>query len=61
MQYIVGRTEFHGLMLKVTPDVLIPRPETKSWWSGCWMSFLPRKLKLLDVGTREWLYRDYPG
>jgi len=29
MQYIVGRTEFHGLMLKVTPDVLIPRPETE--------------------------------
>lgn len=27
--YIVGQREFHGLMLKVTPAVLVPRPETE--------------------------------
>lgn len=29
LQYILGRIEFHGLMIKVGPGVLIPRPETE--------------------------------
>ena len=28
IQYITGEARFHGMEMKVTPDVLIPRPET---------------------------------
>lgn len=57
LQYILGRTEFFGLDFKVSPDVLIPRPETEvlveTTLKIVRKSFSPqvRKLKILDVGT----------
>jgi release factor glutamine methyltransferase len=29
LAYLLGEKEFHGLLLEVTPDVLVPRPETE--------------------------------
>jgi release factor glutamine methyltransferase len=29
LQYLLGWEDFHGLRLRVTPDVLVPRPETE--------------------------------
>ena len=52
VQYIFGIAEFYGLQLKVTPDVLIPRPETAEmvdmivkWADG------RTDLRVLDVCT----------
>jgi release factor glutamine methyltransferase len=29
LAYLLGERDFHGLMLRVTPDVLVPRPDTE--------------------------------
>jgi release factor glutamine methyltransferase len=57
IQYILGTQEFFGLSLRVTPAVLIPRPETELLVEA----FLgrlrdgqpatPKPLRLADVGT----------
>ncbi len=50
--YLVGVKEFYGLPLRVTPDVLIPRPETEELVEAA-LERLPRDdaLKVLDLGT----------
>ena len=60
LQYVTGRQEFFGLDLRVTPDVLIPRPETEvlveavlAWAQGHSgdLSLDGKSLTLVDVGT----------
>ncbi len=52
IQYILGETEFYGLKFGVTPDVLIPRPETEELVD--WMVQEYNKssdLTIVDIGT----------
>jgi release factor glutamine methyltransferase len=52
VQYIIGEQEFYGLMLRVTPDVLIPRPETEHLVEALLQRFPPNApLRIADVGT----------
>ena len=53
---ILGRKEFWSLMLNVTPDVLVPRPETETVVEAA-LDFVMRgnlrmeTLRILDIGT----------
>ena len=49
-QYITGRQEFYGREFRVTPDVLIPRPETEHLVEATLTRLHPGD-KVLDVGT----------
>ena len=57
IQYILGKTEFMGLEIKVNKSVLIPRPETEVLVETALRliprlcSLRPRRLKILDLGT----------
>jgi release factor glutamine methyltransferase len=54
LQYIIGETEFMGILLYVNPSVLIPRPETEELVQKAldWIKNLnmPR-VDILDIGT----------
>lgn len=51
--YILGEKEFWGLKFKVTPDVLVPRPETELIVEESlkFVDGLSGDLKILDLGT----------
>lgn len=53
LPYILGHWEFFGLTFNITPDVLIPRPETELLVEKAikWLTAFPEKRSVADVGT----------
>ena len=56
VQYIIGETEFYGRKFKVTPDTLIPRPETEELVqltidNEQLTKRIDSKPRILDIGT----------
>ena len=54
LAYLLGQREFHGLMLTVTPDVLVPRPDTETlvdWALEVLATLLTPTPQVLDLGT----------
>ncbi len=53
LAYLTGQKEFHGLMLQVTPAVLIPRPDTETLvdWALALLPTAPSTPRVLDLGT----------
>lgn len=52
LQYVIGATEFFGLPIRVTPAVLIPRPETEEVTEHA-LTLLQevKNPRVLDIGT----------
>lgn len=50
-EHIVGRCSFWGRSFRVTPSVLIPRPETELMVQAVLEAELPSRARVLDVGT----------
>jgi len=52
IQYITGEQEFFGLLFEVSPDVLIPRPETEHLVEAVLERVVREaKVRIVDVGT----------
>ena len=51
LQYLLGEVEFYNSILKVTPDVLIPRPETELLVDIILQENPDKGLKVCDLGT----------
>jgi release factor glutamine methyltransferase len=53
LPYVLGQWEFFGLKFRITPETLIPRPETELLVENAltWLNQHPRCRLALDVGT----------
>ncbi len=52
VQYVLGHADFYGLRLEVTPDVLVPRPETEVVVEEALRRIRPFEAPwVLDIGT----------
>ena len=53
LPYLLGHWEFFGLDLHITPDVLIPRPETELLVEKAisWLTSHPEARSVADIGT----------
>lgn len=52
LAYLLGEREFHGLVLRVTPDVLVPRPETETLVDWALELLAPLTApRVVDLGT----------
>jgi release factor glutamine methyltransferase len=53
LPYLLGHQEFFGLDFDVTPDVLIPRPETELLVESAvaWLGAKPDRRTVADIGT----------
>ena len=51
IQYLLGIADFYGMEFKVTPDVLIPRPETAELVERIITDYRSQAPRILDIGT----------
>lgn len=53
LPYVLGHWEFYGLDFVLSPDVLIPRPETELMVAAAleWLCANPQRRRIADVGT----------
>ncbi len=51
LAYLIGRKEFMSINLWVTPDVLVPRPETETLVEAALAVLADHTCKVLDIGT----------
>jgi release factor glutamine methyltransferase len=50
VQYLIGKVAFYNIELEITPDVLIPRPETEELVDLI-VKDKPENKKIIDIGT----------